>query len=248
MQIYYRILGVGPAASAQEVEQAYLRQRARLRRLAAADRAMSARLAEVETGYEILGNARRRGAYDHLLAQEPEAPVPRRRAYEEQLLGYVPWARRLNAALLAGCLLLALDWALPLREYAHERVHSRRPMSVSAALSDPQMAYRVRTDHTTFRLPSAVGYRVSEEARITVWQTPLLGVVERVSAPDSPDGPAPFRPYEGTIYGAFAVLPLLIGACAAVGLMPRHPAETVVNTAAVSGILALLALLVLLWF
>ncbi|WP_046244517.1 hypothetical protein [Hymenobacter terrenus] len=157
-------------------------------------------------------------------------------------------ARRLNAALLLCCLLLGLDWALPLREYAHETVRSRFPISVSVSLSDPQLAYRVRTEHTLFRLPSSISHRVREGQPITVWQTPLLGVVRRVSAPDSPDGAAPFQPYGGTIYGTFVVLPLLLGAVSAVGVAPGRTPETVVNTAAVGGLLALLTLVVLLWF
>lgn len=247
MQNYYRLLGVSAAALAPEIEHAYLRQRARCQRLAATDRAMRARLADLEAGYAILVNPRRRVAYDLLLAQETaRRPLPPRLA--EYLAGYAPWARRLNVALLAGCLLLALDWALPARQYAHETVRSRFPVAVSASLSDPQLAYRVHTEHTTFRLPSAVAYRVRENQSVQVWQTPLLGVVQRVSAPASPDGPAPFRPYGGTIYGTFALLPLLLGAVAAVGAWPGRAPETVVNTASVSGLLAVLALIVLLCF
>lgn len=249
MQNYYRVLGVAPSGTALEIEQAYLRQRTRFKRLAAVDPAMKARLAEVEAGYTILANPRRRIAYDVLLAQEPAGPVPSsRRANDERLFRYARVARSLNAALLACCLLLALDWALPMREYAHETVRSRFPVSVSSSLSDPQLAYRVHTEHTTFRLPSSIGYRVREEQRVTVWQTPLLGVVQRISAPASPDGPAPFRPYAGTIYGTFVLLPLLMGAVAAVGVWPGRLPETVVNTAAVSGLLAILTLIVLLWF
>lgn len=248
MQNYYRVLGIDPAATALEIEQGYLRQRTRFKRLAAADPAMRNRLAEVEDGYGILGNPRRRIAYDVLLAQEPPTPVRPTRATDEQMLRYARVARSLNAALVACFLLLALDWALPLREYAHETVRSRFPISVSASLSSPQLAYRVRTEHTTFRLPSAIGYRVREDQRITVWQTPILGVVQRVSAPDSPDGPTPFQPYAGTIYGTFFLLPLLVGAVAGVGVWPGQSSEMVVNTAAVAGLLAMLMLVVLLWF
>jgi hypothetical protein len=117
MQNYYRVLGVGPLATAVEIEQAYARQRARFKRLAAADRAMKARLSAVETGFDILGNPRRRLAYDLLLAQEPpEARAPRYSWRQEQLVRYARVARRLNAALLACFLLLALDWALPARD------------------------------------------------------------------------------------------------------------------------------------
>ena len=248
MQNYYHVLGIAPTATALEIEQAYVRQRTRLKRLPAADPALQARLVAVEDGYGILANPRRRLAYDVLLAQEPPAPQARPPYHsDERLLGYALVARRLNVALLAACLLLALDWALPLREYAQETVRSRIPVAVSSALSDPQMAYRVHTTHTTFRLPSAIGYRVRENQRITVWQTPLLGVVRRVSAPASPDGPAPFQPYAGTIYGTFSLLPMLLAAVAAVGAWPGRSAEMVVNTAVVNFLLAVLALGVLLW-
>ncbi|MDB5233851.1 MAG: hypothetical protein JWR44_844 [Hymenobacter sp.] len=246
---YYRILGTVPTATALQIEQAYVRQRTRLKRLATADPAMKAKLAEVEAGYAILGNPRRRLAYDVLRAQEPTEPEQNRRFQpDERLFRYARVARSLNVALLACCLLLALDWGLPLREYAGETVTSRFPISVSSSLSDPQLAYRVHTAHTSFRLPSAIGYRIRESQRITVWQTPLLGVVRRVSAPDSPDGAEPFQPYGGTIYGTFALLPLLVGAVSAVGSLPGRSAETVVNTASVGGLLAVLTLIVLLWF
>ena len=111
MQNYYRLLGVSPLASVPQIQQAYARQRTRLGRLATADPAMRGRLAEVEAGYSILVHPRRRLAYDALLAQEP--PAPPRLSRTERLLPYARWARRLNVALLACCLLLGLDWALP---------------------------------------------------------------------------------------------------------------------------------------
>ena len=242
---YYRLLGLGPAATPVQIEQAYARQRAHLRRRAIADPALRHRLAEVEAGYGILAHPHRRLLYDELLAQQPAPPPP---AAETRLRALAPWARRLNAALLALCLLLGLDWALPLHEYAPEIVRSRFPISVSSSLSDPQLAYRVHTPHTSFRLPSAIGYRVREGDTLHVWQTPILGVVQRISAPASPDGPAPFRPYVGTIYGTFFLLPLLLAAVAAVGCWPGRPPELVVNAAGVAALLAVLAAVVLLWF
>ena len=241
---YYRLLGLGPSATPAQIAQAYARQHARLRQRAAADPALRHRLAEVEAGYGILAHPHRRVLYDQLLAEQPAPPLS---AADARLLALAPWARRLNAALLALCLLLGLDWALPLREYAPEIVQSRFPIAVSSSLSDPQLAYRVHTPHTSFRLPSAIGYRVREGDALHVWQTPLLGVVQRISAPASADGPAPFRPYDGTIYGTFCLLPLLLAGVAGVGCWPGRSPELVVNAAGVAALLALLLAVILLW-
>ncbi|MBO2011507.1 J domain-containing protein [Hymenobacter negativus] len=250
MQNYYRLLGVEPTATAQEIVQGYLRQRNRLKRLAAHDPAMKSRLAEVEAGYGILAHPRRRVAYDVLLAEEPAAPAlpSARRSADERMARYAQWARRLNLALLAGCLLLVLDWALPQRQYPHETILSRFPVSVSAALSDPQLAYRVHTEHTTFRLPSAISHRARSGQHLVVWQTPLLREVQRISISDAGADPTPFQPYGGTIYGTFFLLPLLMGAVAAVGVWPGRSPETVVNTAAVGSLLAILVLVIMLSF
>jgi hypothetical protein len=245
MQNYYRVLGIGPTATAVQIEQAYARQRARFKRLAAADRIMQARLADVEAGFNILGNARRRLAYDLLLAQEPEAPARPRFRLDERFLRYARVARSLNAALLAGFLFLALDWALPLREYPNEKVRSHFPVLVSSAISSPQLAYRVHTKRTSFRLPSRIGHRVRTGQRISVWKTPLLGVVRRVSSPASPEA---FVPYSGTIYGTFALLPLLLGLVAGVGVWPGLSAEAVINAATASSLLTVLTLVMLMWF
>jgi hypothetical protein len=246
MHNYYRVLGVPETATKAQIDQAYQRHRARLTRTRI-DPARKHQLDAVETGYEILGDPRRRWAYDQLRAQEPPEP-PRRNPRWEQLVHYAHVARSLNAALLACCLLLGLDWALPMREYAGELVSSRTPVSISSSLSDPQLGYVVRTPHTQFKLHSAQAYRVQEGQRITVWKTPLLRVVRHVSSPASPDGPAPFRPIGGNIYGVFGLLPVLLLAVAAVGVWPGREPETYVDTAAVSGLLAVLALVIILWF
>ena len=260
MQNYYRLLGVGPFATALEIEQAYLRQRARLKRLAAADRAMRARATEVEAGYAILANPRRRAAYNVLLAREPAGPEPAAAAQARLYVDAADWARRVNAALLACCLILDLDWGLPLRrhrgwpetrrplrQYAHETVRRRFQVLVTEPLSDAQITYRVHTEHTTFRLPRASRSRVPVGTPVVVWQTPLLKVVRRISVPDSLAGSVFLQPFGSGIYSMFAVLTLLLGAVATVGLLPRQSPETVVNTAVVSGLLALVALGVLLF-
>jgi len=245
MQNYYRVLGVAETATPSQITQAYQRKRARLLR-SRIDPARKHQLEELETGYEILGDTRRRWAYDQLRAQEPDEPHPNPRW--EQLLRLARPARAFNLALMACCLLLFVDWALPLREYAGERVRSRTPISISSSLNNPQLAYIIQTPRTRFRLHSNEAYRVREGQRITVSKTPLLQVVRQISAPESPDGPAPFRPYGGNIYGVFAPLLLLLFGVATVGVLPGRNPETYVNTAAVAGLLAIIAMVVILWF
>ena len=245
MQNYYRLLGVSPRATPPEIEQAYVRQRARFKRLATADRAMKARLVEVEAGYGILSNRRRRVAYDALLAQQPAEPERPSRFVPDRYPDAVSWARRLNVALLACCLLLALDWGLPLRRFDGETVRRRVWVPTGAFGLEPTPGYRVHTEHTTFRLTNTVRQRVPRGARISVWQTPLLKVVRRVWLA-SATGAVPLRLYGGSIYSTFAVLPLLLGAVAAVGVGRRRSPETVLNTAVVGGLLALIAIAVLL--
>ncbi|TGE22242.1 hypothetical protein E5K00_18520 [Hymenobacter aquaticus] len=249
MQDYYRLLGVPFTASQLEIERAYQQQKARLSRRTA-DPAMQARLQEVHTGYEILGHPGRRLAYNVLLAQEPPAPAPPPSALQLMLARYAPAARWLNAALVAFCLLLALDWALPPRQYANEVVLVRQIVSVSSSASDPQMAYDVTTPRTTFRVPSRFGHRVRKGQRLTsVSQTPLLGIVRRiVSPPTAPGEPAEIKVSGGTIYGSFSLLPVMLLIVAGLGLLPGRSPELRVNTAVVGALLAVVALVVLVWF
>ncbi|TGE22942.1 J domain-containing protein [Hymenobacter metallicola] len=244
---YYRLLGVDFTATQAEIEEAYQRQKARLSRRTA-DPAMQLRLQQVHTGYEILGNPGRRLAYNVLLAQEP---VPEPPADPTQLLlaRYAPAARWLNAGLILGCLLLLLDWALPMRTFPNEEVLVRQIVSVSSAASDPQMAYDVTTPRTTFRVPSRYGHRVRKGARLTVSQTPLLGVVRRIGVPPTSPGELPeFKASGGNIYGSFSLLPGVLFIVATLGLLPGRSPEMRVNTAVVGALLAVVALVVLIWF
>ena len=83
-----------------------MRARIGLKRRPAAAPIFKAQLAEVEVDYDILGNPRRRIAYDILLADEPPARLIHSSHHsDERLLNYARVGRRLNVALLAICLL-----------------------------------------------------------------------------------------------------------------------------------------------
>ncbi|MDO7876605.1 hypothetical protein Q5H93_17805 [Hymenobacter sp. ASUV-10] len=245
MQNYYRFLGLPPTASPTEIGAAYQRQRARLLRLVRRDRHAQTRLEELETAQQILLNPRRRLAYDQLLREEPDPQQLAREAQERRLLRYARVARSINLALLAGCLLLFLDWALPLRQLPGELVVRKQATAVSAYRNDPHPTMRIVTRHTQFELVGAIGHRVQLREVITVWQTPLLGVVRRVQVPTDAE---PFQPSGGNIYGNFAPLPLLLLLVTAIGSWPGRPAETYINTAAAAVLLAVVALVILLWY
>ncbi|WBO83184.1 J domain-containing protein [Hymenobacter yonginensis] len=243
MQNYYRILGVSSTAPAAELERAYRALHARLSKRAARDPALNERLTEAYSGLQILLDPRRRWAYDQLLAQQPTPPLSGSRAL---LHRYAPVARWLNVALLAFCALLALDVALPLRELPGELVLRRTLVSVSVSAANPQVAYDIRTPLTRFRLASSIAPRAREGQFLTVWRTPLLGVVRRVSSPSSVEGAAPFEPYGTGVYGgALAALPVALLLTAALGAWPGRSAEMRVNTAVAGSLLWLLTVVVM---
>jgi hypothetical protein len=245
VQNYYRFLGIAPTASPTEIGAAYQRQRARLLRMARRDRHAQTRLDELETAQQILLNPRRRLAYDQLLREEPDPQQQARDAREHLLLNYARVARSLNLALLVGSLLLLLDWALPLRRLPAELVVRKQATAVSAYRNDAHPTMRIVTRHAQFELAGAIGHRVQLQDRIAVWQTPLLGVVRQVQIPSDVE---PFQPSGGNIYGNFAPLPLLLLLVVAIGAWPGRPAETYINTAAVAVLLAVVTLVILLWY
>lgn len=250
MENYYYILGVPNTATVAEIERAYRQMHARMYRRATVDPALNGRLQAAYAGYQILADPRRRWAYDRLMQQEPESFVlPTRPPDPTKMLlaQAAPKAKWVNWALVAFCLLLALDWVLPLREYANEPVLERQIVSISVSAANPQMAYDIFTPNTKFRLPSAIAHRAREGQLVTVWRTPLLRVVRKVSSLTSPDGPEPFEPYGGGVYsGPMALLPFVLMGVAVVGILPKRPAEVRVNTAVVGMLLWIVAMVLIL--
>ncbi len=155
--------------------------------------------------------------------------------------------RWLNRAAVVFCLVLGLDWALPAREFRDEPLLAQEPVAAGGTLANPQMAYRITTPHTRFRIRPQFIYRVQNARRLTVWQTPLLGRVRFIKAPDVVAGRTPFAPYGGGLYGsALAAFPLALFVVAGLGLMLPFAPETRLNTAVVSGLLWIVTVILLL--
>ena len=236
MQNLYHLLGVAPTATHALIRQAYQQQLLRLRKRRP-DRTTEQRLDALQTAHDILLDPPRRWAYDQLLAQELPPPDP-----AAPYVSVAPWVNRL---LLAICLVLIFDWALPPRQYSYEPVLSRNAVVVSASLANPDVGYDIVTPHGRFRLHSAQAFRVRWGDFVTLWRTPLLGVVRRIKAPFAPDGDAPFVPDSGNLYRwPMEVLVPLLGLMAGLGLLPRRPPEWGLNLAIGATIIAVLVAVV----
>jgi hypothetical protein len=173
----------------------------------------------------------------------------RRAAEYATLLRRAHNARWVNRAAVVFCLLLSLDWALPMQQLVNEPVLERRPVPVAAYLSNPQMAYRIRTPRTRFTLHPSQLYRLEGASHVTVWRTPLLRVVQLVKAPRVAAGRAPFVPYRSGIYKPLtAIFPLALLLVAGGGLLLPFGPEARLNTAIVSGLLWLVTLAMLALF
>jgi hypothetical protein len=233
MPDYYRLLGIPRAATLREIKQAYHQ---RVGAQATPDAGRQQALA---------------AAYDQWLRQQPDTRPPAMRARDEereQLVGYARTARKVLLLVLAFGLLVALDWLLPLREYPREAIMERAVVSVGASMSDPQLGYNFRTPHTRFQLHSKQALLVHDANYLTVWRTPLLRVVRRVSAPEVAEGRGPIRPYDGGIYTIiFGWVPVLLLLSAVAGLLPDLRPELRLNLAVLGSLLALLTLGILLF-
>ncbi|RSK33060.1 hypothetical protein [Hymenobacter metallilatus] len=185
-------------------------------------------------------------------AYRPDArtlALQRRAAEYARMAHMAHKARWVNWAAVVFCVLISFDWALPLQQFPDEPVLERRPVSVASTLSNPQMVYRIRTPHTSFRLHPNQTYRLRDASRLTVWRSPLLHVVRLVKAPSVPAGREPFAPYGGNIYNsALAVFPALLLLVASLGLLLPFPPETKLNTSIVGGLLWLVTLAVMILF
>lgn len=265
MKNYYQTLGVAEDATEREIKQAHHQLALRLHPDRTPDPVAQAQFLEVQEAYDILGDRHRRLAYDMLRqrARElaaaprhgpspydpPSAPVNRRRApsqkeiWAAQMRSYVPWSRRINWAIAAFCLTLALDWALPTRELPDEYVIAEAPVSVSASLNNPMIAYLITTSNTQFKISEQVydEYPLRLGEPLTVWRTPLLGIVRRLQPHHYHELP----PYGGDIYGTLAFWPMALLLTATVGLLPRRPDELRVNAAVVAVLLLIITVFVL---
>ncbi len=263
MKDYYQLLGVTERATEREIKQAHHQLAFQLHPDRTPDPQAQARFLDVQEAYEVLGDYHRRLAYD-LLRQRarelaaaprhgpsrydpPPAPAQRRGPRQKdiwaaQLRRYVPWATRFNRLTVFFCLVLFLDWAVPLREYGQEYVTAREIVFVSVTKANPKIAFHVTTTHTNFLLREEWGTeRLRVGSPLTVWRTPIWRVVRRIQ----PVGQVAFQPYGGGIYGALAFWPAALLLVAAVGLFPRRPDELRVNAAVVAGLLLIITLFVL---
>ncbi len=261
MKDYYQMLGLTEHATAREIKQAHHQLALRLHPDRTPDPAEQALFLEVQEAYEVLGDQHNRLAYDLLRqrvrerAAAPRGPSPydpppapmrprgpgQRALWAAQLRRYVPWSKRINWLILLFCCSLALDWLLPLQEYAQEYVTSKEVVFVSVSRSNPKIAYDINTTNTRFRLRDEQSTSLRVGWPLVVWRTPLWRIVRRIK----PWGREIFAPYGGGIYSSLAFWPLLLLIVASIGLLPRTSDEMRLNTAVVAAMLFIIVVFVL---
>ncbi|MBC8163497.1 MAG: redoxin domain-containing protein [Roseiflexaceae bacterium] len=171
MQSYYALLGVAPGASAEEIETAYQRQRARyapdqLGELGE-DVAQVARerLTSLDRAYATLSDSDLRAAYDARSTTPVPSPRARSGLSRRELLGLVGGA-------VAGLLLIAIVWALA--------GSTTTPTVTMARLDKPAPAFELRSlDGGNLRLADYAG---KNTVLVNFWYTECAPCIEETPA------------------------------------------------------------------
>lgn len=256
MKDYYKILELSPQATQQEVKQAYRRLVKAYHPDVAKGVSAVHTIQEINEAYSVLNHPQRRSRYDWLrtnpmLRQEPPVRRPQRpphsyrpsprssRMTERELVKpYLKYTTLLCKISLLFCLLLALDYALPLQRRSDELRY----------LAKVYKSYKGRPpyhDHSELHTLSGKKVSVSKEAgdyfsqhpQLLLASTPMLGKVRWIAAADA--GGDVYR-VGRSIYGNFIFLPILLLIIASLGLLPSFPPEARFSFGVVSGTLLLI--------
>lgn len=252
MKDYYRILQITPHASQEEVKKAY-RRLAKVHHpdLAGGSVREEVLILEINEAYRTLSNLEKRSRYDWIRTNKeeavdnPEQPVRRnyqpvyKEAYDERALvkPYLPYTYTINKLALIFCLLLIVDFFLPLR-------HRTDKVTYIIEETTEQNGEEV-AEHTQVQTWKGRRYIVSREAGLhfaqnpdmLVYSTPMFGKVRYI-------GPASREVnrflIEYSIYGNFAFLPLILLLTAFLGSFKKFSPELSFSFGVVSGFMLLI--------
>ncbi|MDX1905673.1 MAG: J domain-containing protein [Bacteroidia bacterium] len=232
MKDHYNTLGLTPAATQQEIKQAFRRLAVRYHPDSNPDPQAHRIFLEINEAYQVLSDPDQRKIYDLSLlmvsyrttpdpAWEPPATPPRPGPPRpDPFQNWAPWVRMLAmlTLLLAGSV-----WVDYLVADDHPQSEILRINIVPGTLLNLRLIVETGTDVFVADMDKADWLRRRE--MIIVRRTPWYGIVTRITRQLPDDGsPASFRPHYG-IYDAFCFAPILMVIAALLSLLYRKHAE-----------------------
>jgi hypothetical protein len=264
MKNYYSILQVAPTATQQEIKKAYrLLVKTHHPDVASAD-AAGFSMQDINEAYAVLSNPGKRQAYDWKRNQPEEEQTgpqqaygsgfnarPKRRLSERELIApYLRYVYPFFRVSLAFCLLLLLDYVLPLRKKNDETKYVIEVYAPAQRVEAGVGSARL-LDHTevhTFSgqvidLPPDAAAVFASQPQLLLYQTPIF----RKSRFIAPAGNKSFKfRIGGTIYGNLIFIPLLLLLLSGIGLYKGITDEMRFSIAVVSSLMLLISIALLL--
>jgi len=235
---YYDILGVSRSATESDIKRAY-------RKLAVVyhpdknpDPTAEQLFKLINEAYEILGDPPKRSRYDLELIQpipvfqttpqaprhrdpayKPRRPRTRRKSESEKLRDlmalYLPYAARISMLCFGLCVLLAIDYAWPRKQYTDkiEYVTQRRDYSRAGSITWWVI-------HTTNGHSITLPYELSDffvpDEKVVIHRSQFFNIPVRI------DASVMVHPLNNNIYGHFIFAPIALLIVSGLGVLARR--------------------------
>lgn len=253
MKDYYRILQITPDASQEEVKKAYRR----LAKVHHPDVSGSVReevvIHELNEAYRTLGNPEKRAEYDWIRTNRKEAlgetanrpakpkssrpaPTGESSSEREEVRPYLKYAHLVCKAGLLVCLLLLIDFILPLQQRVDKATYVVEVYSGSKGKESYDYTQLKTWKGHSISVSKEMGINFAQNPNIRLFRTPIFSQTRYVSAAERNSE----RFIIGrSVYANFIFLPLLLLMCSFFGSIRQFSPEIEFSFAVASGFLML---------
>jgi len=260
---YYTILGVPEGASLQDIKRAYRKLAVLYHPDKNPDPQAETRFKEIAIAYDVLSDEFKRQAYDmrfmpllqELVNQTPEAAAPAhrdpryrrppapatssRRATQRDLMRrYLPKFFWLNKAAMAFLTLLFMDYVLPSRHREEQIIQMNATRIHTSRDGERTADYTTMTDRgTELDLSSTESLHFDVSDHVEIQTTPIFSTILRIT-----NLREHYEVRRYGIYGAPALIPLLMLMTAGLALLARPGVEMSFSLTIASGTLLFITL------